>query len=267
MGSCKNFPKKYMKKIYLLFFCLFLITSTVHSLQKTTLTIAIASNFESTFKALQPVFEKQYPIKLDPVFGSTGKLYTQIINGAPFDLFLSGDQAHVRLLEGNQLSSPRNHFVYANGTLVMYAPGKQISNQGLTHSMTQQIKRIAIANPSIAPYGLAAMQYLRHEHLWNKLKDRTVMGDSIGQVYTFLITRNAEVGFIAKSQQIDILKHARSHIVQDELWTVPQSMYKPLKQYATLINASHSPKKAELFLAFLKTPTAKKIIVENGYHF
>ncbi len=257
----------FMKKRYFVLLCLFFVTRIVCALPVHTLTIAVASNFESTFKALQPVFEKKYHVKLNPAFGSTGQLYTQIINGAPFDVFLSGDKAHVSLLNDKKRAISSNQFVYAIGELVVYAPGRSISNTGLTNALLTPMKHIAIANPAIAPYGLAAKQYLKRAHLLAGVKNKLVVGENIGQVATFLMTRNVDAGFIANSQLMDIIIQSRRHIDSAETWIVPQTMYDPLTQYATLIESSRTKHDAKLFLAFLKSTEAKKMIVQHGYHF
>jgi len=232
-----------------------------------TLTIAVTTNFETTFKQLQPLFEQQYKIKLNPAFASTGKLYTQIVHGAPFDVFLSGDKEHVTLLEKEGFSSPTQYFIYAIGELVIYAPGKNIKKNGLAELISLHTRKIAIANPNTAPYGLAAMQVLQHDKLWTVLKNKFVLGEDTGQVATFLITHNVDLGFLANSQLIDIIRHSRHPIDSQEVWKVPVSMYAPLNQYATLIVASHTPQDAKIFLNFLQSKAAKKIISENGYHF
>lgn len=128
------------------------------------------------------------------------------------------------------------------------------------------MKHIAIANPLTAPYGLAAMQFLKRTDLLPVLKNKMIMAENIGQVVTFLMTRNVDAGFIANSELTDIIKHARRPVTPEETWTVPQSMYEPLTQYATLVESSHSAQEARIFLEFLKSAAAKKIITENGYH-
>ena len=258
-------PAPLCMKKHAVLLCLLLVTNMTQALA--ALTIAIASNFESTFRELKPLFEKQHHITVNPAFGSTGKLYTQIINGAPFDVFLSGDKEHVTRLEEKKLSIPGNSFIYANGELILYVPGENISATGLTRSVSSRMKHIAIANPLTAPYGLAAMQFLTRQDLLPLLKNKMIMAENIGQVLTFLLTRNVDAGFIANSERIDIIKHARRHISPEETWAVPQSMYTPLTQYATLVESSDSPQEARIFLEFLKSAVAKKIITENGYHF
>lgn len=255
-----------MKKLVASLFCLLLVTHMSLALATHTLTIAVASNFESTFKQLKPLFETRYKIRVNSAFGSTGKLYTQIIHGAPFDVFLSGDKEHVIKLEKKGLSMPITRFIYAKGELVLYAPGKKVSEHGLTQLLSLHMKHIAIANPLTAPYGLAAMQYLKRSDLLPVLKSKLIIAENIGQVATFLLTGNVDAGFIASSQLIDIINHSRHPISAEEIWMVPQFMYEPLTQYATLVASSHSPREAKAFLIFLKSATAQKIITKNGYH-
>lgn len=119
-----NSRASFMKKHIAVLLCLLFVSNMTQALPDRSLTIAIASNFESTFRELKPLFEKQYHITVNPAFGSTGKLYTQIINGAPFDVFLSGDKEHVTRLEEKKLSRPGTSFIYARGELILYVPGK-----------------------------------------------------------------------------------------------------------------------------------------------
>jgi molybdate transport system substrate-binding protein len=263
--SSKTLPCLFMKKYLAVCFGLLLVSFMSRALPARSLTIAIASNFASTFNQLKPLFEKQYHITVNPAFGSTGKLYAQIINGAPFDVFLSADKEHITQLEEKKLSMPGNSFIYAKGMLVLYAPGENIATTGLTQSMSLHMKHIAIANPVTAPYGLATMQFLKRKNLLPRLKSKMVMAENIGQVATFLLTGNVDAGFIANSQLIDIMKHLRHRIRSEEIWTVPQSMYRPLSQYATLIDSSPSLQEARIFLVFLQSVAAKKIIAANGY--
>lgn len=256
-----------MKKIYFSILILFFTMSIAQALPKNTLTVAVSSNFESTFKQLQPLFEQKYKISLVSAFASTGKLYTQIINGAPFDVFLSGDEAHIRLLEKAGFAKSSASFIYAIGELRVFAPGLNIKRDGLTELISTRIKKIAIANPKTTPYGLAAKQVLQRKKLWSTLHHKLVVGENVGQVAIFLITRNADAGFLAGSQLIEMMKHIKHPIDSMEVWKVPSEMYTPIRQYATPVISTHHPQNADIFLKFLRTRISKKIISENGYHF
>ena len=228
------------------------------------LTVAVTANFESAFQRLQPLFEKKYAISVTPVFGSTGKLTAQIMHGAPFDVFLAGDQAHIQQLEAAGLADSADRVRYARGELVAYGPRLQLAQTGLTPALCATIDKIAIANPHAAPYGAAAQQVIHHLHLEQALRAKLVTGESVGQVAAFLEARTVDIGFIARAQWLTLLK-SRHSMRPEAAWVIPQAYYTPLIHYATLVKTTPVRKNARLFLAFLKTRAAQQVIAAEGY--
>lgn len=216
--------------------------------------IAVASNFTNAIKAIAKRFEEQSGDKILLVFGATGRLYAQIMNGAPFDAFFSADTRRPALLEQQGVALPNSRFTYAQGKLVLFSP-KMDANAAVLKK--RQYHYLAIANPKLAPYGAAAKQVLEKLGLWNSLQFKIVRGENIGQTYHFVISGNAELGFIALSQ----IKQPRLTL-SGSYWQIPANLYQPIKQQAVLI--SNNPV-AKAFLDFVRSNEAKAIIKGFGY--
>ncbi len=223
--------------------------------------VAVASNFLATLKAMQPLYEKQTGDRLIISSASTGKLYAQIINAAPFDLLLAADQFHPAKLEQGGAVVPGSRFIYATGQLILWQrSAKPIDREQLT---SPNVKRIAIANPRTAPYGLAAKQTLEALELWSSLKSKLVRGESIAQAFQFVASGNAEIGFISMSQLLNRFNRFNSQYY----WAVPQGYYSPLKQEAALLTKGQTNPAAKRFLSYLQNSSeARQLMAHYGYH-
>ncbi len=219
--------------------------------------VAVASNFQPAMEALKQQFESSSDHRLTLIFGSTGKHYAQIVNGAPFDVFLAADAEHPQRLEREGRTVAGSRFTYALGKLVLWSPRPgYVDTQGrvLEHS---DFRHLAIANPRLAPYGLAARQVLQALGLWQRLSERLVQGENIGQAYQFVQSGNAELGFLAWAQV------QGPHVpVTGSFWLVPQQLYQPIDQQAVLLRDTDA---GQALLRFLHGPQALKIIAEHGY--
>lgn len=215
--------------------------------------VAVASNFAAAAKILQAQFQAQSQHTLSLSFGSTGKHYAQIKNGAPFDLFLAADAERPERLEREGFAVADNRFTYAVGQLVLWSS----STRDLDEDTLSQgdFRYLAIANPKLAPYGRAAKQVLESLGLFAQLKDQMVYGENVGQAFAFVYSANAELGFVAQSQVLD-------KAAGESYWKVPQTYYDPIEQQAILL--SNNPAAAE-FLLFLKNEKAKTIIANAGF--
>ena len=224
--------------------------------------VAVAANFLATAKALAPMFEKYYGHHLSISGASTGKLYAQIINGAPYDVLLAADQKHSLKLEQAGKVVEGSRFVYASGQIVLWSSGSiKIDANTLDH---KTITRLAIANPSTAPYGRAAQQALQAMGLWQVLKSRSklVQGESIAQAFQFVATGNAELGFVALSQVLNPAnRNNRKHY-----WSVPKTYYAPIQQEAALLKHGQDNLAAKQFLQFLRGDEALRVIRSYGYY-
>lgn len=219
--------------------------------------VAVAANFTEAAKQLRSAFEQSSPHTVKMSYGSTGKLFTQINHGAPFDVFLAADSVRPGWLLENQMAVAGTNYSYAQGKLVLYARDKNLALDESSVVNTQQIKRIAIANPKTAPYGAAAQSVLtKLGHTENK-GAKIIQGDSIVQTFQFTFTGNVDAGFVALSQ---VAKDPKANY-----WLVPQALYPPLTQDAVLLKRGQSNEAAKAFMTFLKGPEARQIIQRLGY--
>lgn len=235
---------------------------TAHALvQAENVHIAVASNFTHTMKELITEFEKQSTHTIKASYGSSGKIYAQIKHGAPFDIFFSADQNKPALLfdEGLTHNKP---FTYALGALALWSNNPQFKGQDLKQKLqTGDFNKLALANPKLAPYGLAAMDVLDNLNLREATNNKWVKGENIAQTYQFVASANADLGFIALSQIIR-QKNNQTHNAQPEYWLVPSNLYTPIRQDAVLLKDKAA---AIEFIQFLKLPSSQKIIQSYGY--
>ncbi len=241
-------------KISYLSFCLFLLSA--HSLAD-TLHIAVASNFSTAIKDIALRFETKTGHKVTLIFGSSGKHYAQIINGAPFELFFSADSTRPYLLEKKGLIQANSRFTYAIGEVVLWSPDRHLIDHNAQVLHNDSFRYLAIANPKLAPYGKAAQQILIKEGLWAKLRPRMVRGENIGQAFQFVKSANAQLGFVAFSQ----IKHLDKPI-EGSYWKPDQSLYDPIEQQAVLLKDN---KVARTFLNYIKQKEVLSLIRAYGY--
>ena len=217
----------------------------------------MASNFATAMKALTVEFEKTTAHHAVLSFGSTGKHYAQIKNGAPFDVFLAADAARPALLEEQDIALIGSRTTYARGKLVLWTSKPDVNDLKETLLNSQDIRHLALANPKLSPYGLGAKQVMVKLDIWPKLQTKLVRGENIAQTFQFVHSGNAELGFVAYSQAVNPKRS-----VQGSFWIPPQSLYSPIDQQAVLLNDKQASKD---FLKFLKGPLARQIIQNYGY--
>lgn len=223
--------------------------------------VAVASNFHSPFKTIAGAFEKQTGHEVEIIPGSTGKLYAQIIHGAPFHLFLAADSRRPALLEENGKVAPGTRVTYALGRITLWSPDPtRMPQDGRNALRDKSIKRLAIANPKTAPYGLAAMQTLEKLGLWDAMRPHLIRGENIGQTFQFVSSRNAELGFVALSQVLDPANRQPG-----SRWDVPDDFYDPLMQDAVILKHAASHSAARSLWKFLQGETAGNLIKQFGY--
>jgi len=221
--------------------------------------LGVAANFTDTTRELAQRFEAETGHTVSASFGSTGKLYAQIRNGAPFDVFMAADVRRPALIEEEQAGVPETRFTYARGKLALWSPTPDAFTDAERYLAQQSFSRLAIANPKTAPYGLAAQQVLEHLGHWDSLQGKLVRGDSIAQAFQFVVSRNAQAGFVARSQVKSWDDDTGT------LWDVPQAYYQPIDQQAILLNRSAGKAAALAWMDFLKSDTATAIIRSYGY--
>jgi molybdate transport system substrate-binding protein len=223
--------------------------------------VAVAANFSEVAELLAKDFERASGHTLTFVAGSTGKLYAQIANGAPFDAFLAADQESPARLEKEGLAAAGSRFTYATGRLALWSrePGR-IGGDGAATLRQGKFRRLAIANPALAPYGAAAQRTLESLGLWERFKDRIVMGQTIGQAHTLVASGNAELGFVALSSVLSPRNETRG-----SRWDVPSNLHAPILQDAVLLARGAGNSAARGFLGFLRGEKAKAVIKTYGY--
>ncbi|MBD8494909.1 molybdate ABC transporter substrate-binding protein [Pseudomonas syringae] len=222
--------------------------------------VAVAANFTAPIQALAKDFEQDTGHTLVASFGATGQLYTQIKNGAPFEVFLAADDTTPARLEQEGDTVKGSRFTYAVGTLALWSAkeGYVDAKGDILKSDTWQ--HLSIANPRTAPYGLAATQVLEKMGLTAATRSRLVEGQSITQAWQFVSTGNAELGFVALSQ---IYKDGR--ISSGSAWQVPAEWHDPIRQDAVLLNKGKDNPAAAALIDYLKEPWAVGVIKSYGY--
>ena len=222
--------------------------------------VAAAANVQYPIKEINKEFEAQYGISIKPVIASSGKLTSQIIAGAPFDVFISADTRYPDILfkEGFAVNPPE---IYAEGILVLWTMNKDILlSEDLSPLLDTDIKKIAIANPEFAPYGIAAKEVLIALGIKDRVEAKLVFGQNIAQTSQYIITGAADVGFTAKSVVLsDAMKENSNWIDIDPL------LYAPIKQAAVLIKRNELNPNADKFYEFLFSENCKSIFLKYGY--
>ena len=222
--------------------------------------VAVASNFSAPLKQIAAAFERETGHKVLISPGSTGKLSEQIRNGAPFQVFLSADDKTPAALEAEGLAVPGTRFTYAIGTLVLWSatPGF-VDGKGEVLAKGS-FRHVAVANPKLAPYGAAAMEVMTRLGVLPSIRSRIVQGENISQTHQFVLSGNAELGFVALSQ---VLQDGRP--VDGSSWVVPAGLHSPIRQDAVLLSAGKGKPAAEALLKFLRSEKAKALIRSFGY--
>jgi molybdate transport system substrate-binding protein len=217
----------------------------------------VASNFSSTAREISEQFSNVSGYRVRITTASTGKLYAQIVNGAPFDVLLAADVERPQRLETTGAGLPGTRFTYALGALVLWSRQVDDCRAALERA---DGGRIAIANPGTAPYGAAAKSFLQRSGLWDSLRDRLVVGENISQTLQFAASGNAELGFIARSQlQAPSLPPASCS------WQVPETLHARIDQQAILLRRGADAAGAKAFLEFLRGDAGRAIILRHGY--
>ena len=236
-----------------------LLLFSAHASAATTL-VAVAANFTKPMTEIAAAFEKTSGHTAKLSFGSSGKFVSQIENGAPFEVFLSADEHNPQKLEQDGFTVPGTRFIYALGKLVLWSatPGV-VDDQGQVLGQGQ-FKHIALADPKLAPYGVAATEVLKNLGLTEKLQPLIVLGENIAQTQQFVSSGNAELGFIALSQVLE-----NGKIASGSGWIIPAEHYAPIKQAAVLLSLGAENPAAKALIDYLKSPAALAIIEKYGY--
>ncbi|MDG1124361.1 MAG: molybdate ABC transporter substrate-binding protein [Pseudomonadales bacterium] len=237
---------------------------------KNSIRVAVATNFVTTLKTLSEDFASLDNSKILISAGSTGKLYAQIRQGAPYDIFLAADQQRPQLLEQHGLTVTNSRFTYANGALVLWRPNRvrgfttkgEESQTGQRAQIRQWLagaSSIALANSRLAPYGFAAEEVLHNLKITKSVSQRRVTGENIGQTFSLVATGNATLGFVAAAQILELSQPVATYL------TIPRELHSPILQDAVQLKFGVNNQAAARFMQYLKSTRAKKIIQKAGF--
>lgn len=238
---------------------LLMMSSSLHAQE---VTVAAAADLHFAMDEIAARFQAETGILLHPIYGSSGNFYQQIQSGAPIDIFLSANVEYPKKLEAAGLTVPGTYYEYARGKIVLAvaADSPLDISQGLKGLLNHAVKRIAVANPSHAPYGMAAVSALKTEHIYDQVAGKLVIGENISQTASFVLSRAADVGIIALSLVKSPESAAKLRVEE-----IPASDYPPIQQACVVLRSSKNQKAAEEFEAYLKGEEAVRILRQYGF--
>jgi molybdate transport system substrate-binding protein len=243
-----------VKKIFLL-----LLLAGIVRLNAQSITIAAAADLRFALDDITKLYKETHQdAKIDVIYGSSGNLYQQISNQAPFDLFFSADFSFAAKLDSLKLTSGKPK-IYAVGHIVLWSNSKDIS-KGLDLLKSQDVKKISIANPEVAPYGKRAVESLKFYNLYDQIKDKIVKGDNVSQAAQFVLTGNAEVGIIALSLALSPEMSSKG-----KYFLIDEKSYSKLEQAYVVLKKSEKKKELLDFVKFLDTKKVKDIFNKYGF--
>jgi molybdate transport system substrate-binding protein len=226
-------------------------------------TIAAASDLSFAFKEMIAAYEQQTGHQVKLSLGSSGNFFSQIQNGAPFDLYFSADIRYPQKLVESGHALADSLYAYAIGRIVVWVPNGSrldVEGKGLAVLADPALRKIALANPKHAPYGRAAVAAFEHEQLYETVKDRLVFGENVSQAAQFVQSGAADAGVIALS-----LAKAPVMLSSGRYWEVPAEFHPPLEQGAVLVKASRHQDEARSFLQFLQSARGQDIMTRYGF--
>ncbi|QTD53858.1 molybdate ABC transporter substrate-binding protein [Sulfidibacter corallicola] len=222
--------------------------------------VAVASNFTAPMKEIAAAFERSSGHRVTLSFGSSGKFFAQIKHGAPFQVFFSADRAKPEALEKAGLVVPESRFTYAVGALALWSVRPGYVDDDSARLKKGDFRKLALANPKLAPYGMAAVEVLQNLKLKEATQAKWVYGENISQTYQFVGSGNAELGFVAVSQIMD-----KGRIAKGFAWIVPGELHDPIRQDAVLLKRGAHSDAARALLHFVRGEKAAQILQSYGY--
>ena len=237
-----------------------------HTALAEEVSVAVASNALQAVNEIKKQFEKTTGNRVLVSSGSTGKLYTQIVNGAPYDIFMAANSREPERLEKGNAIIPGTRMTYAKGRLVLWrhASANATANpESLRNYLdSANFNRLTLANPKTAPYGYAAQEFLIHEKIWNQIQSKLIRAENVTQAFQYIQSQNADLGFVAYSQIKAYTKPADG----SSYWLVPENLYTPINQQAVLLKHAQGNLAAREFMNYLSSPKIVKLLKDNyGY--
>lgn len=224
--------------------------------------VAVASNFAVPMERLVPLFQKESGHTVKMTSAASSRLFTQIMKGAAFDVFLSADEEMPKQLMQAGLAVGGSRFVYASGRLVLWSVQPDLIDEKASVLNRGNFNNLAIANPLYSPYGVAAKETLTKLTMWNSIQRKLDKGDDLTQTYQFVATEKDDLAFVALSQ---VMRDGK--ITSGSAWIVPPEMHNPIRQSAVLLTGAKDPVAAKAFLGFLKSSKAQAVMRGFGYEF
>lgn len=224
--------------------------------------IAAAADLKFAMDELARDYETRNHVRVDVTYGSSGNLFSQIQNGAPFDLFFSADTEYPQRAEAAGLAEPQTLFTYAIGQIVLWAPPNakvNLAKQGWDALLDASVQKIAIANPEHAPYGRAAVAALQKTGIYEQVRPKLVYGENISQAAQFVQSGNAQLGVVAKSLAMS------PAMASGQMWEIPANMYPPIEQAALILKSATNKSEARTFLEFVRSAHGRAILQQHGF--
>ena len=251
--------KKILKFFSSLYFLIYIAAFSFKYSLAAELHIGVASNFLMPINAIKQTFESENNIKIFLSSGSSGSLYSQIMNGAPLDIFLSANQDFPKKLENTVKGVKGTRFTYATGKLLLFSANKDLFDLTFPNIiLSEKIKYVGIGNPKYVNYGVAAKEVLKSLKVFNRLEKKIIFSKNVNQVFLMNYYGNLDIGFIAKSDFI--IKNKKGKV-----WDIPQDLYSPINQDAILLKYGEKKPEAKIFLKFLSSKKVRDKLVGLGY--
>ena len=226
------------------------------------ITVAAAADLQFAMQDIGEQFQKATGKNVKLIYGSSGNFFQQLQNGAPFDMFFSANLDYAKKLEAAGLTVPGSYYQYAKGKIVIWVPKDSALDlsSGLQSLLDPKIKKIAVANPEHAPYGQAAVAAMKREGIYDKVKDKLVLGENISQTASFVVSGAADVGIVALSLALSPNMKDKGRYEE-----IPTNEYPPIEQASVILGSSKNKETAQQFLSFVKTPAIGETLRRYGF--
>jgi molybdate transport system substrate-binding protein len=226
------------------------------------ITVAAAADLQSAMQEMANRFQKESGKTVKVIYGSSGNFFQQIQNGAPFDIFFSANLDYPKKLEAAGLIERSSYYQYARGKIVIWVPkdSKIDLNAGLKALLDPRVKKIAIANPQHAPYGQAAVSAMQKEGIYEKAKDKFVLGENISQTASFVVSGSADIGVVALSLALSPNMKDKGRYAD-----ISADEYPPIEQACVILSSSKNKELAQQFLSYLKSAAVAEILARYGF--
>jgi molybdate transport system substrate-binding protein len=248
-----------VRKLTLIAIALF---SLIGQLGAQEITVAAAADLQFAMQDVAARFQKETGKTVKAIYGSSGNFFQQIQNGAPFDMFFSANLDFPKKLEASGLIEPESYYQYARGKIVIWVPNESKIDltSGMKALLDPSIKKIAVANPQHAPYGQAAVAAMQKEGIYEKVKDKFVLGENISQTASFVVSGAADLGIVALSLTLAPNMKDKGRYVD-----VPAGDYPPIEQACVILGSSKNKETARQFLSFIKTAAIGDVLRSYGF--